>query len=192
MGAAQSVLRAAETAAAEAKVKLDTTVDEYLEFLELTSSQIDTEIEDLGHEIATVTTQFRVSEELKAVPAAAALVLQEDVEKYANLHKFAARRMFVVLDEAYDAFEDMCWALTSGHEEEDSDEDEINFDDYEESEEGDEGDEGDEEGDDDEEEEEEEESLPDSDDSQDDDCTCARTSLLARRRDSTHLPRPTI
>ena len=182
MGNSQSV-EAAESAAAEAKVRLDECVTNYLEYLEVTSTQIDTEIEDLSMEIATVTTQFKVSNMLKALPADKALLLQEDVEKYANLHKFSIRRLFGVLEEGYDTFEDMCYAITLP--DDDDDEDMIHWDDYEPSE-GDEEDEDEDENGDEQEcdeedededengdEQEEEQSLPSEDDEDDDDYNTA-------------------
>ena len=172
MGNSQSV-ESAESAAAAAKLRLDECVTNYLEYLELTSSQIDVDIEDLSMEIATVTTQFKVSDILKALPADKALLLQEDVEKYANLHKFSIRRLFGVLEEGYDTFEDMCYAITLP--EDDDDEDMIDWDDYEPSEGDEEEDEEeeDEEEEEEEEDEEEEQSLPSEDDEDDDDYNTA-------------------
>jgi len=171
MGNSQS-LQVAETKAAQTKVAIDSAVDSYCEFLELTSSQIDLDIEDLGSEIAILTTQFRTCDEFKALPADKALVLQEDVEKYANLHKFSVRRAFAILEEAYDTFEDMCYAITAP-----DGEDEINFDDYESSEgEDDEEDDG---------EDTEEQQLDSEDDSEDADYnTQAAEEELAAELDS--------
>ena len=178
MGNTTSSTLAAESVAATAKQKLDATVSDYLEFLELTSAQIDVDIEDLGHEIATVTTSFRVSDELKAVSAEKQHQLQEDVEKHANLHKFAVRRCFGVLEEAYETFEDMCYAITLP--DDDDDEDLINFDDYEPSDEDEDEDEEEEE-----DEAEEEASLPSEDDEEDDDYnTAAAEEELAAEMDS--------
>jgi hypothetical protein len=153
MGAAAS--KAAKGRADEAKAAIDDVVSNYLEFLESTSALIDEDIEDLGGEIAMITTQFRVSDELKAVSVAEAAGLQEDVEKYANQHKFAARRVFGILSSAYDSFEDLSYAITQP-----DDDDEDLHDDYDDEDD----DEEDEEDDD-----EEEGELPDEDDEDDDD-----------------------
>lgn len=131
MGNNPSQLAIGEASATQAKKGIDVLVSDYVEFLESTSALIDENIEDLGNEIAMATAQFRVSDEFKALSAEQQRILQEDVEKHANLHKHAVRRVFAILSDAYDTFEDMSYAITQPEDAEDLEDN----DDYEEDDE---------------------------------------------------------
>lgn len=133
----------AEAEAATCKSRVDEVVSDYLEFLETTSALIDENIEDLDHEIAVVVTQLRVSDAVKALPAAEQSRLLENVEKHANLHKHSVRRVFSVLSDGYDTFEDMSYAITQPDEDGEGDEDEDGDDDDDDEEEDDDDEEGD-------------------------------------------------
>lgn len=89
------------------KTKFDVVVKclEYVDFMELTSAQIDSSIEDLQEELAKITEAFSRNSLIDQSPAEFYREIVGDLEKFVNGNKFSVRRLFAVLEEACAEFQ---------------------------------------------------------------------------------------
>lgn len=110
MGNQQSIT-AAEALCASTKESVNRAVDDYVAFIQHTSVEIDDDIEDLGNELAVLTTAFKESSILKNVGVTDYDRLVADVEGHVNGQKHSLRRLFAHLQESFDIFEDMASAI---------------------------------------------------------------------------------
>jgi hypothetical protein len=130
MGGTQSHVASLE----DVKTEIYRRCDNYVAFAELSNALVDVEIEDLREELSGVVSAF-VSE-LISLPHKESHALIETVERYANGHKHAVKKMFEAMMEAQQEFEMLATNITGDFEqwledlEGDSDSDDEDDDDY--------------------------------------------------------------
>jgi hypothetical protein len=84
--------------------------DNYVAFAELSSANVDVDLEDLRAELANVMEEFLP--QVVSLPHKESAALIEGVERYANGHKHAIARMFETMMEAQEEFEMLAVGIT--------------------------------------------------------------------------------
>ena len=84
--------------------------DNYVAFAELSSANVDVDLEDLRAELANVMEEFLP--QVVSLPHKESAALVEGVERYANGHKHAIARMFETMMEAQEEFEMLAVGIT--------------------------------------------------------------------------------
>jgi len=116
--ASSAAIAAAEKETAMAKESIIRGCSDYIEFMESTSMMIDVNIFDLAAELQSKVNSVKGGESFKALPIATFNSLATDLEKCANTQKFAVRRFFLILQEAYDRFEEIAESIDEVDEQE--------------------------------------------------------------------------